>query len=81
MPEALGEKRREWGEEMDYSGLDDEEALPDLPDRFEPEVDINGIKTITSYSDQLDASTGEPTGKKIKTARHSPRQPAAVRTM
>jgi len=46
MPEAAPEKKKEWGAEMDYPS---DEELPELPTRHETEVDVNGVKTVTTY--------------------------------
>jgi len=40
------EKKKEWGAEMDYPS---DEELPDFPSRHETEVDVNGVKTVTTY--------------------------------
>ena len=39
------EKKKEWGAEMDYPS---DEELPELPTRHETEVDVNGVKTVTT---------------------------------
>ena len=50
MPE---EKKKEWGAEMDYPS---DEELPELPTRHETEVDVNGVKTVTTYrTDEMGA--------------------------
>ena len=53
-----------WGDDaapIDYPD-DDGGDLPDLPDRYESEIDVNGVKTITTFR------TNEA-GHKIKTVR------------
>lgn len=52
--------KREWADDMDYEGLDETDSIPELPPRFESEVDVNGVKTITTYR-------SDENGKKIKT--------------
>ena len=40
-----------WGDDaapIDYPD-DDGGDLPDLPDRYESEIDVNGVKTITTF--------------------------------
>ena len=46
MAVAVAEKKKEWGAEMDYPS---DEELPELPTRHETEVDVNGVKTVTTY--------------------------------
>lgn len=55
------EEKKNWGD-MDFSGLDEEDDLPAVPTRHETEVDVNGVKTVTTYR------TDEE-GKKYKATR------------
>ena len=53
---AVAEKKKEWGAEMDYPS---DEELPELPTRHETEVDVNGVKTVTTYrTDETGAIKG-----------------------
>ena len=57
----MPEDKKQWAD-MDYSGLDDDDDLPELPTRHETEVDVNGHKTITTYR-------SDESGKKFKMTR------------
>ena len=53
MPAEQAPAKKEWGAEMDYPS---DEELPELPTRHETEVDVNGVKTVTTYrTDEMGA--------------------------
>lgn len=67
------EAESRWGDEKE----DDGDEIPELPPRRETEVDVNGVKTITTYRTD-DMGNKVKTEQKVKVTKKTVKIPKAV---